>query len=238
MVCPGLQAFDGLWAESGAQAFQHLVQAVAFLGIIEQQRGAAGGQGFGLQGTQVQVQGRGGQAQPGQVFAQQALQVGDVLGGFCGAQAKRALAGIGLPGQRLKAAPCVHRPAKFERAHPHVAQLQPQLQLFEQALGAKHQRGGGFYLGVQLDFFVKHLGQGEPGVDFRFEAVGAVQRVQQFCAKTPHHTAARQGPKLTPGGAAHAGQRGQVRAGGGQGGQRQIVGSRQRRHQLQARDCY
>ena len=170
----GLQALHGLWAQAGTQAFQHLVQVVAFLHVFEQQRGAVGGQGFGVYGAQVHIQGRGGQLQPGQVFAQQALQVGDVLGGFGGAQGQCTLVGIAWFCKLCQAAPGVHRPAELKRDNTHVAQLQPQVQLFEQALGTKHQCGGGFYLGVQLDFFVKHLGQGEPGVELGFEAPGAV----------------------------------------------------------------
>ena len=137
----------------------------------------------------------------------------------CLRRAQRQRAGAG------HIAPRVHHPAELQRGHPFVAQLQPEVQLFEEPQRAKHQRRGRLDLGVQLDPGIKHGGQREPGVNFCLQTVGAIQRVQQLCAKTPHHTTPRQRPHVTPAGAADAGECGQMRAGGGEGSQRQRVRS-------------
>ena len=68
-----------------AHALQHLVQAVAFLNVFQQQTGGFTGQFFSLQCAQVQVQHGSGQSDFCQMFADQPLQVHDVLCGLCGA---------------------------------------------------------------------------------------------------------------------------------------------------------
>ena len=138
-----------------------------------------------MQGLQLQVQGGCRQLGAGQVFGHQALQVGGVLGGLGGAQLQVALGGGVAPG--------VHGPAQLQQRNAMLAQLQPQLQLFQQALGTKQQGRGVFYRVGQFQLRAEDVGQRKPGVDFGLEAIGAVERTQQVGPKTPHHATARQG---------------------------------------------
>ena len=205
-----------LWPQAGAQALQHLVQAVSGALLIGQQTVAGAPQLAGFQRAQVQVQHGRRQRDARQVFRQQALQVGHVQRGLC--RAHHQLTGGG------GVAPRVHGPAQLKGQHSALAHLQPHLQLAQQAARPKHQGGGSFDLGEQLQLGLKHLGQGQPGVQLRLEAIGAVQRIQQVGPKAPHHTATRQGAYMAPVGATNAFQGGQVRMGGCQSSQWQVIG--------------
>ena len=86
-------------------------------------------------------------------------------------------------------------------------------------------------------------GQREPGVAFRRQAPGDVERAAQLGAEAPHHRRARQGVHIAPGAAAQPREQGQVRLRGRERGQRQRGGpvGRQRlpaRAQAQQGDCY
>ena len=122
-----------------------------------------------------------------------------------------------------RVAPRVHGPAQLERQNAALAHLQPGLQLVEQAACAEHQGGCSLNLGEQLQLGLKYLGQHQPGVQLGFEAIGAVQRIQQICAKAPYHAATRQRTQVSPVGATDARQRGQVGVGGCQCGKRQVI---------------
>lgn len=140
----------------------------------------------------------------GQLFGQQSRHMAQVLRGL--GRAHLQLAG----GRHIPA--FVEVPGQPERAQPALPAQQPGLQPGQQAQGAVHQRRRVGHQRVELDFFLKMLGQHLPLVLVGHAAACAVQRVQQFRAKAPGHAVARQAQQIVPGAAADAFEHAQVRA--------------------------
>ena len=100
------------------------------------------------------------------MFAQQAQQMRRVTGRLGGAQCQFALRGCIAPG--------VHAPHQHQRQHTAMAQLQPDLQLIEQAVRAKQKCLGRLNLGRQFQRGIKRFGQRQPGVELGRQSISAV----------------------------------------------------------------